>query len=1227
MLWKRKVSGGTPGVIGFLLSPLSRWNDAFVNLPLALALAWVVALFYKPAFEPGVVVGFWLTYILGFVLMHKGPARMLREKSCPYTLRDGVRDVLISLIYTVLIVVLLKTKVLRPVENYFHEHLKPGKLAHLSMKSLVIATALHLVCAYSHAADLVANNDLGLRLQRGFTISLAADADTATDTYCMTFDARGRLVVANGQSIRTLTDTDDDGVADHTVVFANLARGAMGLCFDGPTLYVLGDQALLRYEDLNGDGVADGAPEKILTFGFGEHGAHAIRKGPDGYWYIIGGNDTGFNAQNVTSADSPIRKVEAGALIRLAPDLRTSECIAHGFRNPYDFDFGVFGDIFTYDSDTERDVFLPWYSPTRLYHVGYAQHHGWRLSGHTRSWPRPEYYADTAETMAHVGRGSPTGVTVYRHTEFPPAYHDGVFFCDWTFGRVYFAPLIVDMASYADVTPEVFLEPLGLQGFAPTDIAVSPDGALYVSIGGRKTRGAVYRIDYAGLPVAPPYVPINNPDLKSVLLAPQPLDAWSRADWYPIAQDLGAAPFAQTAVDESISPVVRIRAVEVLTEVFGGLPTPRVPVLAQATPPGVRARVAWSLGRAPEINTYNALLKLALDNAPMVRRAALEALIDQPMLLDPLDYARVVTANLNHTDKRIRLAAARLASLAPDDSWEEVIASTSRSTPLVQMGGILASIWRTPETAVFPQFVSSLTNLLAQSRDVTTRAEAVRLMILTMGDWHLVDPSVEVFTAYETAAQIAEFSPFLRQARVGFPSGAAELDNETARLLAMFQDDDPRVARAIASFLTDYSAATQDFHYLACLARLRAPLTDYAPRIARTILALDRKLAGQGMRVKQSWDARLSELVQQFTRREPAIADAMLRDPLFPSAAHVELANALSGERRVAAARRFLTAVRTTRNFPWTSQLVDLLSELPRDEVFPLFRVMANNPGVRDAIVLKLATAPGAADRATFMGSLGSTQPQIVRASLEALLKLSPDPGGTNLVMPLRLLRRAVNEPQEILLRAQVVALISTSLKQTFNVAEPAGGDVDVLKATYQPIFTSIGAKYPGLIRLMNADEGEDPARWNALIRTAPWVRGDAARGERIFVDRGCTACHTGGGSVGPDLVGSVQRMSREDLMAAIAFPSRDIAPAFRSMNFRLRDGQMVSGIVAFESADGWLLQTGAGLSIRLDSANVVSREPSNVSLMPAGLLAGLSATGVADLYAYLKSIQPRTAQ
>ena len=103
---------------GYMLSPLSWWNDLFVNVPLALAFAWVVSFFYRPAFEVCLIVGYWLTNVLGFVLMHKGAQRMLTEKG-RYSRRDLLRDVGISLLYTALIVALLKLGILKPIEGYF----------------------------------------------------------------------------------------------------------------------------------------------------------------------------------------------------------------------------------------------------------------------------------------------------------------------------------------------------------------------------------------------------------------------------------------------------------------------------------------------------------------------------------------------------------------------------------------------------------------------------------------------------------------------------------------------------------------------------------------------------------------------------------------------------------------------------------------------------------------------------------------------------------------------------------------------------------------------------------------------------------------------------------------------------------------------------------------------------------------------------------------------------
>ncbi|PYJ00423.1 MAG: hypothetical protein DME25_20825, partial [Verrucomicrobia bacterium] len=98
MAWKRKITGGILAVVGFMLSPLSWWNDLFVNVPLALAFAWLVSLFYRPAFEVSLIAGYWLTNVLGFILMQKGAQTLSSEKPKGYSRRDLLRDVAISLL-------------------------------------------------------------------------------------------------------------------------------------------------------------------------------------------------------------------------------------------------------------------------------------------------------------------------------------------------------------------------------------------------------------------------------------------------------------------------------------------------------------------------------------------------------------------------------------------------------------------------------------------------------------------------------------------------------------------------------------------------------------------------------------------------------------------------------------------------------------------------------------------------------------------------------------------------------------------------------------------------------------------------------------------------------------------------------------------------------------------------------------------------------------------------
>jgi putative heme-binding domain-containing protein len=166
---------------------------------------------------------------------------------------------------------------------------------------------------------------------------------------------------------------------------------------------------------------------------------------------------------------------------------------------------------------------------TRFYHLIPGGHYGWQAPQHAQWWRQPPYFCDVVAPVATLGRGSPTAVVCYRHTQLPEKYRGGFFLFDWTFGRVHFLKLHRSGASY-EFQQEVFLESVGDNGFAPTAAVVHPKtGDLYVAIGGRGTRGAVYRIRYrqGGEPVAadvarlqPPAAVLDwRPEMAARLLA------------------------------------------------------------------------------------------------------------------------------------------------------------------------------------------------------------------------------------------------------------------------------------------------------------------------------------------------------------------------------------------------------------------------------------------------------------------------------------------------------------------------------------------------------------------------------------------------------------------------------------------------------------------------------------------------------------------------------------
>lgn len=109
-----KKSKGTFLVgFGYLLSPLSWWNDLFFNLPIAYGFAYCFNWIFTDAFFVLTVIGYWLSNILGILMMQWGTFDLFFEDRQSNLKRDLVIGLAGSTLYTVVIVLLLYFNILQ----------------------------------------------------------------------------------------------------------------------------------------------------------------------------------------------------------------------------------------------------------------------------------------------------------------------------------------------------------------------------------------------------------------------------------------------------------------------------------------------------------------------------------------------------------------------------------------------------------------------------------------------------------------------------------------------------------------------------------------------------------------------------------------------------------------------------------------------------------------------------------------------------------------------------------------------------------------------------------------------------------------------------------------------------------------------------------------------------------------------------------------------------------
>ena len=103
--------------VGFILSPLSWWNDLIVNIPLAYLGGFFAGLFNKDWFSPGMILTYWLTNLSGLLLVHFGFINMGKTRS--FSKKEIAQTIIVSFIYTVLMAALVKLGILKFPAEYF----------------------------------------------------------------------------------------------------------------------------------------------------------------------------------------------------------------------------------------------------------------------------------------------------------------------------------------------------------------------------------------------------------------------------------------------------------------------------------------------------------------------------------------------------------------------------------------------------------------------------------------------------------------------------------------------------------------------------------------------------------------------------------------------------------------------------------------------------------------------------------------------------------------------------------------------------------------------------------------------------------------------------------------------------------------------------------------------------------------------------------------------------
>lgn len=1113
-----------------------------------------------------------------------------------------------------------------------------------------------------------AQESLPVELPEGFTIQLVASDDLVHDAFCMTLDPAGRPVVSGPAYIRTLVDTDGDGRFDKGIPWTSAIRqGAQGLWAEGKYRFWVADGGLWRSADNNGDLVADTAPEKLLALTTGgEHHTHAIRRGPDGWWYLMAGNHAEGIQRLKSDPDAAIPVARAGTLWRISPDFQRRGVVAHGLRNAYDFDFLPDGQPVTYDSDGERDITLPWYRPTRILVLSPGSDAGW-IGECSRD---PDYRFLMPRTLASLGRGSPTGVAVYQHNRFPSKYRGAVLALDWTFGRILavYPERVAVSADHPDAKrlrlgAETFLKSTGSAGFAATDLVVEPSGSLLVSVGGRGTRGAIYRIDYQGpaealsiwrdatseerkLPPPRSLDPAQAEQAAKLLQANAALESHLVTSARQLAGERIQEVLAEASVgnwsyrEQRLTDAARLQAARQLLAIPGTMINPRTIDRWLADPVAELRAMGWrAIGWGKANGTPSDLANWQKKAADCVAKPASDSpgsATDWGEWMTPVDQ---LAAWECIGWKRWTPSSDALPLVLSDSTLSQVrlwVLSRRRVRQGNELLQRLADLhYATAPTGLEGRVLDGLASEVSQKRWPTDESAMQQLLThlqAAIGDLrHVVPPHSPTaknsfFDSYRSRFS-ERFDPKVRDGWTRWllatiqqagSDGKIDLQVEAIRTLAMMRPTLAEVPQVALTLIDEKSHPTSDLHALALLASCTHPATpERSDALAGALLAIERKVKERGLNTDSQWQSRLKDLWDALLASDPNLPAHLTEHPNFGQSDSLLWARWLPAPLHPEARKRMLDRMMDSDASSWSPEMVRWVLESSEDpRRGDCLRVAWKEAALRGAVLATLARQTALAEgwQDPLLERLASPDRSGWLDAWTALRTLPSGPPEKELQSLTEFLVRSGKPPEGI----QPTELLERLQRAARSLSLPSIPDQLNPEAWLQ----LLGQAGPESVELQARLQAlQSPGDWRDRVAQAKDRTGDAQRGKLLFQQTRCAQCHNSSTALGPDLAGVSRRFATQDLWESIFEPSKSIPDRYQAYRVLTVDDQVLVGLTIYRSADGILLHLADGQVARVSQEDLSSIQPSALSLMPSGLLDGLDPQQLADLLRYLESL------